>query len=221
MFLKIIYLFLAALGLICCTRVFSNCGVWGLPSCWGAWALGLMGSGVVVHGFGCLVAYGSSWTRDCTHVSWIGRWILNHCTTREVHKWFILFLIIIIFRWGSTDTSRVYFGGVLWENAECQDRTGEADLHRCLWWGPQMRGEIWGFYQVFQNWVLSLPEAVTCCRLWIFERLVWAKEKFTNLLLFPGYDKIRLIGSLGAQWIMHFLPKTKIRVSEKQHRVEV
>ena len=134
---------------------------------------------------------------------------------------FILFLIIIIFRWGSTDTSRVYFGGVLWENAECQDRTGEADLHRCLWWGLQMRGEIWGFYQVFQNWVLSLPEAVTCCRLWIFECLVWAKEKFTNLLLFPGYDKIRLIGGLGAQWIMHFLPKTKIRVSEKQHWVEV
>ena len=26
---------------------------------------------------------GSSWTRDPTHVPYIGRWILNHCTTRE------------------------------------------------------------------------------------------------------------------------------------------
>jgi len=26
----------------------------------------------------------SSWTRDGTHVSCIGRWILNHWTTREV-----------------------------------------------------------------------------------------------------------------------------------------
>ena len=86
---------------------------------------------------------------------------------------------------------------------------------------PQMRGEIWGFYQVFQNWILSLSEAVTCCRLWIFECLVCAKEKFTNLLLFSGYNKIRLIGGLGAQWIMHFLPKTKVRASEKQHWVEV
>ena len=27
---------------------------------------------------------GSSWTRDQTHVPCIGRWILNHCATREV-----------------------------------------------------------------------------------------------------------------------------------------
>ena len=27
---------------------------------------------------------GSSWTRDQTHIPCIGRWILNHLTTREV-----------------------------------------------------------------------------------------------------------------------------------------
>ena len=29
-FFKFIYLFLAALGLRCCTRAFSSCGEWGL-----------------------------------------------------------------------------------------------------------------------------------------------------------------------------------------------
>ena len=29
---------------------------------------------------------GSSWTRARTHVPCIGRWILNHCTTREVPR---------------------------------------------------------------------------------------------------------------------------------------
>ena len=35
------------------------------------------GSVVVAHRLSCLVACESSWTRDHTHVSCIGRWILN------------------------------------------------------------------------------------------------------------------------------------------------
>ena len=56
-------LFLAALGLCCCTQAFSMCGEWGLlfvavcgfliavaSFCRGAWALGARASVVVVHG---------------------------------------------------------------------------------------------------------------------------------------------------------------------------
>ena len=41
----------------------------------------------------CLVAprhMGSSWIRDWTCVPWTGRWILIHCTTREVPNTFSL-----------------------------------------------------------------------------------------------------------------------------------
>ena len=30
----------------------------------------------------------SSWTRDEIHVLWISRWVLNHLTMREVHRYF-------------------------------------------------------------------------------------------------------------------------------------
>ena len=43
---------------------------------------------------------GSSWTRDRTRVPCIGRWILNHCTTREVPKP-IIFIIQLVMREGS------------------------------------------------------------------------------------------------------------------------
>ena len=68
--LSLIYLFLAVLGLPCCTRAFSSWGEWGLPSgsgaqasdcsgfsC-GANALGLQGSAAVAHRFGCPEACG-------------------------------------------------------------------------------------------------------------------------------------------------------------------
>ena len=38
------------------------------------------GSVVVAHGLSCSEA---SWTRDQVGIPCIGRWILNHCTTRE------------------------------------------------------------------------------------------------------------------------------------------
>ena len=68
--LSLIYLFLAVLGLLCCTWAFSSWGEWGLPSgsgaqasdcsgfsC-GANALGLQGSAAVAHTFGCPEACG-------------------------------------------------------------------------------------------------------------------------------------------------------------------
>ena len=45
-----------------------------------------MGSVVVVHGLSCHTAYGSFPDQDQTHVPGIGRWILNHWTTREVSR---------------------------------------------------------------------------------------------------------------------------------------
>ena len=38
-----------------------------------------------------------SWTMDRTRVPCIGRWILNHWTTREVLKWHFFFIIQPVF----------------------------------------------------------------------------------------------------------------------------
>ena len=38
LFLKILYIYLAVLGLCCCTWAFPSCGRWGLLSSCGAWA---------------------------------------------------------------------------------------------------------------------------------------------------------------------------------------
>ena len=46
-----------------------------------AWAQYLWLTGLVA-----LQHVGSSWTRDWTRLSFIGRWILNHWTTREVSQ---------------------------------------------------------------------------------------------------------------------------------------
>ena len=49
---------------------FSSCGTWAQQ----LWCVGLV----------ALWHVGSFWTRAGTHVPCIGRWILNHCATREV-----------------------------------------------------------------------------------------------------------------------------------------
>ena len=54
---------------------FSSCGVWAQQ----LWRAGLV----------ALQHMGSSRTRDRTRVPCTGRWILNHCATREVLKSFI------------------------------------------------------------------------------------------------------------------------------------
>ena len=100
--------YLAALGLRCCSWVFSSCGEWGLffiqcagSSLW--WFLLFWGTGSRAHGLsGCssqapehrlsscgvgLVApqhVESSLTGDQTHLPCIGQRILYHWTTREV-----------------------------------------------------------------------------------------------------------------------------------------
>ena len=104
LFLKLINLFLAALGLRCCAQAFSSCGGGGYSllrcagshcgglSCCGARALGARASVVVARGLSscgtrALVAprhVGSSRTRAQTHVLCVGRRILNHCAIREV-----------------------------------------------------------------------------------------------------------------------------------------
>ena len=103
-----IYLFLAALGLRCCAWAFLylpragatlHCGAWASHccgfSCCRARALGTRasvvvphglysaGSVVVAHGLSCSAARGIFPTRARTRVPCIGRWILNHCSTRE------------------------------------------------------------------------------------------------------------------------------------------
>ena len=98
-------LFLAVLGLCCCVQAFSSCGERGLLSlrctafrCTGfsscgtrAQQLWLVGSRAQAQklwltGLVILQHVGSSRTRDRTCVPCIGRWILNHCTTREAFE---------------------------------------------------------------------------------------------------------------------------------------
>ena len=99
-FIYFIYLFLAVLGLCYCTRAFSSCGEWGLPFVAVRGLLIAVASLVVEHrlqvhglqqlwrtGLVALRHVGSSWTRAQNRVPCIGRWILNHCTTREVPIW--------------------------------------------------------------------------------------------------------------------------------------
>ena len=95
--LKLInYLFLAALGLHCCTQAFSSCGERGLLFVVVLGLLIVVASLFVEHRLQTsrlqqlwctgLVAprqVGSSQTRARTHVPCIGRQILNHCATRE------------------------------------------------------------------------------------------------------------------------------------------
>ena len=110
--LKKINLFssLAALGLRCCMKAFSSCGERGLLSscdaraspCGSFSCLQSTGSGdcglqsLWRLGFIAPLLVGSSRTRDQTHLSCIGRWILNHWATREVLKIFLIFNILNI-----------------------------------------------------------------------------------------------------------------------------
>ena len=83
------------MGLCCCLwaffgcterRFLSSCGVWGFHcggfSCCGTQARGLLY--LWCQGLTAQWHVESSPTRDRTHVPWIGRWMLNHCTTKEV-----------------------------------------------------------------------------------------------------------------------------------------
>ena len=101
--------FLVALGLRCYPRAFSSCGEWGLLSSGSARASHCGGFFVAEHG---LQAHGlqylrrsglvapwhveSSWIGDWTRVSCIGRWILIHCSTREIPGWLFVTLYIWI-----------------------------------------------------------------------------------------------------------------------------
>ena len=85
-FLLKFYLFLVVLGLCCCMQATLQFQYTGFPLRWllqlrsmgstawvqQSWHTGLVASSHV----------GSSWTRDCTCVPCIGRWILNHWITR-------------------------------------------------------------------------------------------------------------------------------------------
>ena len=108
-----IYLFLAVLGLHCCTSFSLVVASRGYSLVWcvgfssqrlllGTWALGHLGfrscsvwfsscgSKALEHrlnncgtGLSCSAQVGSSWIRDLAHVPCIGRRILYHCATRE------------------------------------------------------------------------------------------------------------------------------------------
>ena len=84
-------------GLRCCAQVFSSCVERELLSSCSAQAshcggLSRCGSQALVHrpqwlwlpGLAALQRVESSRTKDQTHVPCIGRWILNHWTSREV-----------------------------------------------------------------------------------------------------------------------------------------
>ena len=115
-FIYFIYLFLAALGLCCCTWAFSSCShSGGYSSLWCVgfslrWLLLLRSTGTRREGFSScgaraqqlwrtgLVAprhVGFSWSRARTCVPCVGRRILNHCATREAPSFFFFFYILI------------------------------------------------------------------------------------------------------------------------------
>ena len=88
---------LGAWGLVSAAQGLSSCGLWAL-GCVGfsnallglgshsSWALEL-GPSSAMHELSCAVTSGifsDFWSLDQTHVLCIGRWILNHCATREV-----------------------------------------------------------------------------------------------------------------------------------------
>ena len=75
-------------GHFCCSAQNSHCSGF---SCCGALAVGSWASIVVVHRLSSSTPVVSSGTRDQTHVSCIGRWMLNHWATREVLS--MIFLI--------------------------------------------------------------------------------------------------------------------------------
>ena len=52
----------------------------------------------VANRLSCSTACGIFWTRDQIHVPYIGRWFLNHWTTREVPLIYSLFTIYLCFR---------------------------------------------------------------------------------------------------------------------------
>ena len=103
---------MVVLHLCCCMQTFSSCSTWvphhcGFSSC-RVWALGHAGfsscgsqaqyswfAGSRVQGLVASQHMASSWTRDPTCVSCIGRWILNHWTTKEVMGTsFIIFVLV-------------------------------------------------------------------------------------------------------------------------------
>ena len=94
-----LFVFMAPLGLCCCTHAFSSCGEWGCSSlpCTGfsrrwpllLWLQALGHAGSVAAGLVSLWKMGSSQARDQMHVPSIGRWTLIHYSTKEVPTYFI------------------------------------------------------------------------------------------------------------------------------------
>ena len=70
---------------------FSSCGTWAQQ----LWLVGSRAQAQYLRRMGLAASLhvGSSWTRARTHVPCIGRWILNHCATREVP--YVLFKIFL------------------------------------------------------------------------------------------------------------------------------
>ena len=91
--LKIMYFFLVALGLVCCTQSPSSCGARasrcsGFSWC-GAAAPGARTWWLWCTGFSCPQQMESSLIRDRTRVPCLGRWTLSHWATREVLHSFV------------------------------------------------------------------------------------------------------------------------------------
>ena len=60
------------------------------------------GSVIVAHGPSCSTTCGIFQTRTRAHVPCIGRWILNHCSTREVLYNLLSFLHLKVLAWGAS-----------------------------------------------------------------------------------------------------------------------
>ena len=109
-YLCIHFLFLVVPGLCCCAWAFSSCVSGGyswqhtgfsLPWHLLSWSICSRSAGYgssVVLGLSCSMVPGIFWTRDWTCAPCIGRWILNHCTPREV----LLCFKLLTWKWKLT-----------------------------------------------------------------------------------------------------------------------
>lgn len=125
-------------------------------------------------------------------------------------------LIVKIFRWGSTDAGRVYFDGVLWENAKCQDRS----------WKRICRGAS------VPRWAENHGVSDKSFRAEFIPRLgqrsaiisgylnAWFEQRQSSQICFFPQVTIKL-GQLGGLGKLCIFSQTKIRASERQHRLEV
>ena len=157
-------LFLAVLGLRCCRQVFSSCSEQGAILFSLRWFLLLWNTSYRARsqllwnmGLDALRHAGSSQTRDQTPVSCVGRWVLNHWTTREVldEECFPCLNPSPVTCYLQVQTRvHIHLLGLLYQNTEWLK---QQIIIFSLFWRMEIQGQGAG-----QAWFLLRPFSLTC-----------------------------------------------------------